>query len=139
MAECLFRDKLVRRGLEDRFRIDSAGTGGWHAGDPPDARMRRTAARHGLVLEGSARQVTRGDFSRFDHIVCMDGDNHANLLEMGAPTARLLLLLEGDPATRRTEVPDPYYGEGDGFETVYGLVDSACEVLLDVLLEDDEG
>ncbi|MHC4217070.1 MAG: low molecular weight protein-tyrosine-phosphatase [Planctomycetota bacterium] len=134
LAEGLFRHKARDRGVEDRFVIDSAGTGDWHAGERPDERVREVAARHGVDLNGRARQVTAGDFQRYDHLICMDEANRRQLQQAGAPESRLRLLLECDPSTRVREVPDPYYGGRRGFETVYDLVDSACAALLDELL-----
>ena len=118
-----------------RFVVDSAGTGAWHVGDAPDPRSRAVAERHGVRLSGSARRVVRTDFVRFDHLICMDEENRESLLQMGAPSRKLSLLLEHDPAATLLEVPDPYYGGRDGFDTVFGLVDSACEALLQRLLD----
>ena len=134
MAEAMFRHKATLRGVIGEFQIDSAGTGGWHAGDPPDERMRRTAQRNGVELDGAARQVRASDFTEFDLVVCMDGDNHVNLLSMGAPTERLRKMLEFHPDEHEVDVPDPYYGGADGFQKVFDLLDSACDQLLDHLL-----
>ncbi len=135
IAENVFRHKVNQRGLEKLFVIDSAGTGGWHAGESPDIRARRTAASHGVEMTGLARQITKADFSRFDLLLCMDQENLDHLVEMGVPTGKARLLLECDPHAKCREVPDPYYGGTDGFETVFQLVDSACEALLDDLLK----
>ncbi len=134
LAEGVFLHKLRERDVEHRFDVDSAGTGGWHAGDRADARMRKVAAEHGVELPSRARQVTQDDWHRFDHILCMDDVNHEELLAMGAPAASLRLLLSVDPAAQVREVPDPYYGGTDGFELVFTLVDQACDVLLDTLI-----
>ena len=136
LAECVFRHKVNLRGVADRFEIDSAGTGGWHAGHPPDARMQRVGRANGIDIQGSARQVRRNDLSRFSHLICMDRDNLENLLAIGAPRERIRLLLEFDPAGERREVPDPYYGDDDGFDLVFRLVDRACDGLIDALLAD---
>src|SRR6476661_11226118 len=79
-AEGVFASLLQQEGLEGEIEIDSAGTGGWHAGDPPDARATATARRRGIVLEGAARQVRPADFDRFDLLVAMDRDNRDDLL-----------------------------------------------------------
>jgi protein-tyrosine phosphatase len=143
LAENVLRHKARHRGVDDRFLIDSAGTGGWHAGEPPDPRVRRVASSHGVPMTGTARQVCRDDFARFDHLVCMDDENREHLLAMGAPPQKVRLLLECDRASGSggggggaacREVPDPYYGGQDGFENVFRLVDSACDALLDELL-----
>src|SRR5688500_8054417 len=79
-AEGVFR-KLVRdAGLEDRIEIDSAGTGGWHAGSPPDERATAAAHRRGIALDGAARKVLAGDYGDFDLLLAMDHENHAELL-----------------------------------------------------------
>ncbi|MEM7227666.1 MAG: low molecular weight protein-tyrosine-phosphatase [Planctomycetota bacterium] len=134
LAEGIFRYLVNERRVADRFLIDSCGTGGWHAGELADHRMRETARGHGIGLDSRARQVRREDFTTFDHLICMDEDNRANILAMGAPTDRVSLLLDFDRSHDVVEVPDPYYGGDDGFEHVYQLVYPACEALLDALL-----
>ncbi len=134
LAEGLFLHKTAQRGVVERFVVDSAGTGAWHVGERPDPRVSEIAARNGVVLAGRARQVQRGDFRRFEHLICMDEDNLRHLAHLGAPSGKLRLLLECDPAATVREVPDPYYGGARGFETVFALVDSACDALLAELL-----
>jgi protein-tyrosine phosphatase len=134
LAEGVFEHKADLRGVRDRFTVDSAGTGRWHVGEPPDPRACEIAARNGVLLTGRARRVTRGDFGRFHHLVCMDEYNRRDLARLGAPAGKLRLLLEVDPSAVVREVPDPYYGGDQGFEIVYELIDSACEALLDDLL-----
>ena len=101
------------RGIN--LELDSAGTGGWHAGDPPDGRMTKAAALRGIDLSTqSARQVTPEDFHGFTHIYAMDAQNLADLraiMPAGACAKLALFLGTGD-------VPDPYYGGPDGFEPV---------------------
>ncbi len=134
MAEAMFRHKATLRGVISEFQIDSAGTGGWHAGDPPDERMQRTAQRNGVELQGAARQVVADDFTEFDLIVYMDDDNHVNLLSMGAPSDRLCRMLDYHPDDDAVDVPDPYYGRSDGFQHVFDLLECACDRMLDQLL-----
>jgi protein-tyrosine phosphatase len=136
LAEAVFVHKAESRGVIDRFSVDSAGTGGWHAGEPADPRMRAAAARFGVTIAGTARQVTAGDLRDFDLLVCMDENNRDDLLRRGAPEEKLHLLLEFDGALGIAEVPDPYYGGLEGFETVYRLVDSACDAMLDHLCDE---
>jgi len=81
VAEAVFRDVVKKRGLESCFIIDSAGTGSWHVGEPPDGRMRRTAEGRGISMENMfARQFTEKDFGDFDHIFAMDRDNLNDIL-----------------------------------------------------------
>ena len=136
LAEGIFLHKVNLRGVADRFRVDSAGTGDWHSGEKPDPRMQAIADKYGVVMPGRARQITASDFRRFNHLICMDEDHRRHLLDRGAPHAKLRLLLEVDSTASVDEVPDPYYGGPAGFERVYRLVDSACEALLETLLAD---
>ena len=110
------------------LEVDSAGTGGWHEGEPPDARMTKAAAKRGIDLSTQrARQVRPEDFSRFDYVLAMDRQNLANLQEIyptDAPATLELFLGNKD-------VPDPYYGGPEGFETVLDLVEHGAEVWLD--------
>ncbi len=137
LAENLFRHLAQQAGVGDRYEVDSAGTGSWHVGEPPDPRMQRVAARHGLHYDGRARQFTRQDFERFDVILAMDGDNRAYLLSKArtaGQAAKIHLLREFDPqGGPAAPVPDPYYGGRDGFEEVYRIVERACRGLLEHL------
>jgi len=129
-AEGVMRRLLREHGLEDRIEIDSAGTGGWHAGEAPDERATAAARRRGIALEGAARQVEPEDFERFDLILALDRENLA-VLQALAPDdeARAKVrLLCGD-----RDVPDPYYGGPRGFDEVLDLVEGACRSLLDEL------
>jgi protein-tyrosine phosphatase len=139
IAECVFRHKIKQRGVEHRFEVDSAGTGGWHAGEPPDPRACQTLTRKGVPVTGRSRQITASDFRTFDLLLCMDEDNRDRILTIGAPPEKVRLLLECDIRSGCREVPDPYYGGADGFEHVYRLIDSACEALLDELLSEATG
>jgi protein-tyrosine phosphatase len=138
-AEGVMRGLVRDAGLEDRIELDSAGTGGWHAGAPPDSRATRAARRRGVVLDGAARQVTAADFDRFDLLVAMDRDNLRDLQALApGPEARdrVRLLREFDPAAVAAgdlDVPDPYYGGPDGFDRVLDLVEAGCRGLLDEL------
>lgn len=126
-------------GLADEIDIDSAGTGAWHVGDPPDERATAAAAARGIAMGGVARQVRAEDFERFDLLVAMDAENHRNL-RLLAPgeeaRAKVRMLREFDPAAGSAislDVPDPYYGGEDGFDRVLDLVEAACAALLDEL------
>ena len=134
-AEGVMRSLLREEGLEDEIEIDSAGTGGWHAGDPPDARATETAARRGIVLEGAARQVRAEDFEHYDLLLAADRENRRDLLDVApddGARAKVRLLREFDPESAGDlDVPDPYYGGPEGFEDVLDLVDAACRGLLD--------
>lgn len=132
-AEAVFRSLVEREGLAGRIACDSAGTGSWHVGKAPDARMRAAAKRRGYDLESlRGRQVTARDFERFDYVLGMDGENLANLsiLCPKGREARLGRLLDFAPEVGRRDVPDPYYGGADGFERVLDLVEAGARGLL---------
>ena len=136
-AEAVFLHRIAERGLEHRFDVDSAGTGGWHAGERADPRSRAEGGRRGYDLVTRARQVHPDDHDRFDLLVCMDLDNAANLIDAGAPDHKVRLLLEWHPDDRHREVPDPYYGGPEGFAHMYDLIEAACDRLLDDLMTHD--
>jgi protein-tyrosine phosphatase len=131
-AHGVLQHKLAQRGLAGRVRVDSAGTGGWHAGEPPDRRSQRHAAARGYDLSGlRARQVVPEDFSRFTHILAMDRSNLDDLhvLKPAAFSGELGLFL-GYGSRGLLEVPDPYYGGAKGFEDVLDLVEDAADGLI---------
>lgn len=138
-AAGLMRQLITERGLERTIEVDSAGTGSWHVGEPPDDRAREEAARRGVVLDDVGRQFERDDFDRFDLVVAMDHDNRSALHRLAAHEghrAKIRLLREFDPdAPAGAPVPDPYYGGEDGFRDVFDLVETACSALLDHLVE----
>ncbi|MGB5133943.1 MAG: low molecular weight protein-tyrosine-phosphatase [Prochlorococcaceae cyanobacterium] len=135
-AEGVFLQQLTQAGLQERYAVDSAGTGGWHVGKPADARMHRAAARRGIALQSRARQLEPADLGRFDHILTMDADN-LNAVEAMARRwpreerrAVVAPLVRYCQRLNACEVPDPYYGGEDGFERVLDLLEDACEGLL---------
>ena len=135
-AEGVMRHKLREAGLAEDVDIESAGTGGWHVGHPPDERASAAAAARGIALESRAQRFEPDHFDDFDLILAMDRQNLEDMRSL-APHAdaegRLGLLREYDPLAIEAgelEVPDPYYGGPDGFEHVLDVVDRACEGLL---------
>ena len=141
LAEGIFRHLVKQANVEDRFEIDSAGTSGYHAGDPPDARSASTARGRGIELNGASRQIKARDLKTFDYIVVMDEDNFSSvqaLASRSGETPRVHLLREWDPENRRASVPDPYYGGSNGFEDVHDIVERSCINLLDDLLDSPE-
>jgi protein-tyrosine phosphatase len=133
-AEGVMRHLLREQGLEDEIELDSAGTGAWHVGNPPDRRATAAARARGIVLEGQARQVRPSDFEAFDLLLVADRENLADLRAIApdeAARAKVRLLRSYDPASDGDlDVPDPYYGGPDGFEDVLDLVEAACRGLL---------
>jgi protein-tyrosine phosphatase len=134
-AEGVMRHLLAEEGLEDAIELDSAGTGGWHAGDPPDRRATAAARARGIALDGAARQVRPTDFEDFDLILAADRENLEDLRAIAPPgtEGKVRLLREFDPGCEGApdlDVPDPYYGGERGFEDVLDLVEAACRGLL---------
>jgi protein-tyrosine phosphatase len=137
LAEGVFAAVLEEKGLGDRFELDSAGTGGWHAGSAPDPRSIAIAASHGIDISGQkARKVADADFSRFDLILGMDCTNVQDLRRLAPASAqdRIHLFLEFADGRER-DVPDPYYGGADGFADVYRMIREASEALSSRLAE----
>lgn len=132
-AESVLRAFAAREAPELNLEVDSAGTAGYHIGEPPDARTRQAAARRGYDLGRlRARVVAPADFERFDLILAMDREN-LSVLRRRAPEGtheRLRLLLEFAPPGSPEDVPDPYYGGPNGFEEVLDLIEAAVSGLL---------
>ncbi|MCW3014002.1 MAG: low molecular weight phosphotyrosine protein phosphatase [Solirubrobacterales bacterium] len=134
-AEGVMVHLLREAGMAESVQVDSAGTGGWHAGEPPDARAANAAARRGIVLTGAARQIRPEDFADYDLLLCADAANVRDLLHLlpaddVAMRAKVRRLREFDPASAALgdlDVPDPYYGGPRGFDTVLDHVTAACE------------
>lgn len=132
-AEGVLRKKAQDRGFS--VYIESAGTGGWHEGDPPDARMIHAAGRRGYALAHMrARKVEYADFFEFNYLLAMDLSNQMDLLEMAPPnrTCDIRLFLDFAGTVQR-ETPDPYYGGAEGFEHVLDLIEAGADGLLDHL------
>ena len=132
-AEGVFRTLVARHGLECEIGTDSAGTHDYHVGEAPDSRSCAAARARGVVLDDlRARQVTRADFAAFDLVLAMDRGHYAQLARLCPPGSegRLHLFLDFAPQLGVRDVPDPYYGGGDGFERVLDLIEAGCEGLL---------
>ncbi len=137
-AEGVLRAKARDRGMS--LYIESAGTGAWHAGDPPDARMIKAAGRRGYDLSHQrARKVTDADFFEFDYLLAMDLSNQVDLLEVAPPNRECDIRLFLDFADSETrETPDPYYGGDQGFEHVLDLIELGAAGFLDHLEDESE-
>jgi protein-tyrosine phosphatase len=118
-------------GLDGEIEVDSAGTGSWHVGEAPDERASAAAARRGITMTGAARQVDPSDFDEFDLLVAVDEENLQRLRRIAPPGSGNRIRLLDD-----VDVPDPYYGGPNGFDTVLDQVDVACRRLLDELRQD---
>jgi len=132
-AEGVFRRHARDAGLDERLRIDSAGTHDYHVGKAPDDRAQEAAQGRGYDLSQlRARQVSLADFSDFDYILAMDRENLAGLLRLCPPEHRhkVRLFLSFSERFTDREVPDPYYGGRQGFEQVLDMVEDAARGLI---------
>lgn len=130
---------IMRSKLSDDFIVDSAGTGGWHAGELPDKRSIATAKNRGLdITNQRARKFTKNDFETFDYIFVMDNSNYKDVLAL-APNEeaklKVKLILNEIFPNENVDVPDPYYGGQDGFENVFDMLDKACEEIARKLIQ----
>lgn len=132
-AEGVFRHKIKEAGLDDLIHIDSAGTHAYHVGEPPDARAQKAAMKRSVDLSKQrARRVKSQDFEEFDYVIAMDVNNEADMQSV-CPEGleeKIHLFLKFASNTRTVEVPDPYYGGGNGFEIVLDLVEDAADGLI---------
>jgi protein-tyrosine phosphatase len=134
MAEAAFRRELDRLDIE--LSVDSAGTGDWHIGKPPDSRAQAEAARHGIDISAfRARQVTPDDFMRFSHILALDHQNLADLKSIAPANGRasLSLLLDHVDGMEGQAVADPYFGDSGGFSDTWREVSIAAKALAEKL------
>jgi len=135
LGEGILRQRAQERGLSHLVETESAGTGGWHQGDPPDQRSIAVARARGIDISTQrARQLTLEDFTTFDLIFAMDRDNLRNLVRL-APhdsSADIHLFMDFVSGAMR-DVPDPYYGTPADFERVVAMLDEGCGNLLDTL------
>jgi len=134
LAEAAFRVEAERAGVA--ALADSAGTGDWHLGEPPDPRARAEALRHGIdISDLRARQVAPDDFLRFDHVLALDAKNLADLRRIRPPNgvAKLSLLLDHVPGMAGRSVADPYWGGADDFAATWAEVTRAAQALVATL------
>lgn len=133
IAQGVFERAVEAEGLQAEVSVDSAGTGSWHIGQPPDARGREVAKRRGYDLDAQrARRLDLLDCEKFDYILVMDEENYhtASALCRRSKT-QVQLLLDFAPNSGVREVPDPYFSGPEGFEYVLDLVESAVKGLLE--------
>ena len=144
LAEGIFIAKARAAGVLDQFDIDSCGTGAWHVGERADHRSLAVAEKYGIELPSIARQFYPSrDLPRFAWLLAMDRSNVRELVRAGADPQRVRLIRSFDRSLfgkhdRELEVPDPYEWPGDGFESVYRMLDTACDGLLSFLVDESE-
>lgn len=130
-GECVLRHIAAD---DTRIECDSAGTIGYHAGDAPDRRMTAAAAKRGIKLTGRARQIQATDLDSFDLILTMDEENYLNVRSLATceqQSRKIRRFCEFCQDHDETEVPDPYYGGGAGFERVLDLLEDGCQHILE--------
>jgi protein-tyrosine phosphatase len=131
LAEGIMKHKIAE--LELDWEVDSAGTGGWHAGDLPDSRSIQVAKKHGVDLTYQrARKLRSIDYEAFDKIYVMDSMNYQDVKRLANEDEydKIELIMNEVEPHRNINVPDPYYGEGDGFEHVFQMLDRACDAII---------
>jgi len=132
MADGLMRKKVADHKLD--VVVDSAGTGDWHVGHAPDARMIETAKRNGVPIdELRGRQFKVADFDAFDRIIVMDKSNFQNVAKLARnekDTQKIEMFLNLTHPNKDLEVPDPYFGGDEGFQDVFDMLDAGTDVLL---------
>jgi protein-tyrosine phosphatase len=136
MAEAIFKHKIKQKGLEYAFEADSCGTGNYHIGSQPDHRTIANAKKNQVPIDHCARQLSETDLDEFDYIMAMDSSNLKNILRLrnaSAHASKISLLREFDPIEKGGEVPDPYFGEEDGFQNVYDILDRTMEQFIEHL------
>ncbi len=134
LAEGILQSKLPT----NKFFVDSAGTGAWHAGEQPDSRSIATALKNNIDLASQkARQFKISDFDTFDYIYVMDESNYNDVIKLATAENQKLkvkLILEQNSQSKLKEVPDPYYGGEEGFDIVFDMLDTACSQIATELL-----
>lgn len=133
-AEAVMNSLIVKNDLVGQIKCDSAGTIGYHAGEPADARMKAHAAKRNYNLTSIARKFVPEDFERFDFIVAMDKQNYKDILSLDKENKywdKVSVVTEYASETEYKEVPDPYYGGEAGFELVLDILEDTCEGLLE--------
>lgn len=139
-AEGVFRDVVKQKNMLNVISIDSAGTHAYHIGESPDSRSQSTAKSRGVDLSSQrARKVDSNDFEQFDYVMAMDNSNFENLKHLATDEelSKLHLFMSFANGWDNSEVPDPYYGGGNGFERVFDMVQSASEGLLEHIKSND--
>lgn len=132
-AENVFRARAERAGILPRLVIDSAGTHGFHEGERPDQRSLAVLRAAGYPTDGNARELRESDFrgrDAHDLYVCMDRTHERHVLAAGAPRGRVVLLRSFDATSDAADLPDPYYGGGDGFDDMLAMIERAMDGLL---------
>ena len=130
MAHAIFEHQIKAAQLDDHFKAQSAETAGYHIGSPPDPRTLSTLKSHGILFEHQAHQVNSSDIDTYDYLIAMDHQNFVDLQKMNPVPSVLIKMRNFDPLDKNSDVPDPYYGQHDGFETVFEILNRSIETLI---------
>ena len=135
LAEGILASKLPK----NKFKVDSAGTGSWHIGNAPDERSIITAKKNGILISNQkCRQISTNDFDYFDYIYVMDNTNYNDVLQLSnnqEHRKKVQLILNELFPNENVDVPDPYYGLQNGFDSVYQMLNEACDLIAKKLIE----
>ncbi len=137
-AEAIFLDLINKKGLNDCFIVDSAGTGSWHIGKKADTRMRIASKKRGVEILSRARQINFNDFEKFNYIVAMDDSNYENIIALKSRTslsdfASIKKIQNFRSIFKEIEVPDPYFGGDEGFDNVLDILEDSVSGFLDTI------
>ena len=137
-AEAIFIDLIKKRGLNDNFIVDSAGTGSWHIGKRADNRMRIAAKNRGVEIWSRARQINAKDFEKFNYIIAMDDSNFENISDLKyrkslSDFSSIKKIQNFRSVFEETEVPDPYFGGDEGFDHVLDILQDSVSGFLDTI------
>ncbi len=135
-AEAIFKKIIDKKGISDRFLVDSAGTGSWHVGKKADVRMRMAADKRNINIISKARQINTDDFEKFNYILAMDDSNFQNIVDFKlrkslSNFASIKKIQEFRSLYSEQEVPDPYFGGNEGFDYVLNILEDSVSGFLD--------
>ena len=135
-AEAIFSNLILNKGIENKFIVDSAGTGSWHVGKTADSRMRFAAKQRNINITSKARQIIEDDFRKFNYILVMDNSNFYNVLDFknrvkGSDFTKILKIQDFASIFNEKEVPDPYFGGDEGFDHVLDILEDSVSCFLE--------
>ncbi len=138
-AEAIFLNSITKKGINNNYSVDSAGTGSWHVGKRADSRMRLAAKQRNINITSTARQISKEDFEKFNFIIAMDDSNFDNLLkfkhrECASDFAKILKMQDFSSKFLEKEVPDPYFGGDAGFDYVLDILEDSINGFLDKII-----
>lgn len=135
LAEAVFRHKLKQQNLDPYIEVDSAGTGGWHIGNPPHEGTRKVLSHNQVSFEGIvARQIAENDLKKFDYIIAMDLSNIENMKKLTNefPESKVFRLMDFVKEAKEVNIPDPYFT--GNFDEVYSMIEEGCTHLLEYMI-----